>query len=77
MQFIQAAIELNDEYRAKGNEDNVVDAVVLLATTHSESWQHYNDKYKGKTIYPALFSDEGYPELAYYLIASDVLSLIK
>lgn len=76
MKYIQAAIELNEEYKAKGKESNVVDAVVLLATTHSESWQHFQEKYKNKTIYPALFSDAGYPELAYYLIARDVLALI-
>jgi GH35 family endo-1,4-beta-xylanase len=75
MKYIRAAVELNAEYRAKGRNTDVVDAVVILATTHSESWQHFETKYQNTKIYPALFSDEGDYELAYYLISRDLIEL--
>jgi GH35 family endo-1,4-beta-xylanase len=71
-QFIGAVIRLNKEYRR-----GVADAVVLLATTHSESWQHWESKYDGKKIYPALFSDKGNREYAYYVIAKSIVKLIS
>jgi GH35 family endo-1,4-beta-xylanase len=71
MKYFVAAIGLNREYGR-----SVVDAVVLWTTTHSQSWHHFDDKYKNKAIYPGLFSDQGERELAYYLISRATLELI-